>query len=451
MNTRLLPHCAWLLAALALASPARLPAQALDEAIKSFKAAPTLSSSGLADASYSGNVLREWDSAQNQLSSLDGYIDNNDFNNALSQARQYARSARTPEIRKLWDDLVTALQTEAKAREAAFTEKVEALSTRVGKIALAATKPSELDGILDELYALQEARNNGGYNNRLQRTYTRIDNTLSFVNGWQDYLAQRESGDVDGARNSLRNLNSNSFRYRPVSRSDILKLMSSIESPVSPSTNLLADATLDNLTVIRDRIAALQETSSGRRSNEFYALLGDLDALNRAVSELKADRLASARDLLRNSNSTAHAYLDAIAKLKNDFIIRALPALTGVKLSTPPAANETAISYLNRLVEEAVKAEDWPRAQRLATVTNDLVPNGGSCSAREPLVGANPAVAIKAWTNAQRMEKAAQPVAAAALYREALKAGAPPKLEAQIIERLRALAVESPESAKEMR
>ncbi len=452
MNIPIVSRCAWLLAALALSPPAHLPAQALDEALKSFKAAPTISTSSSADAAYAGNVLREWDNAQSQLSGLDSYIDGNDFNNALSQARQYSRSARSAEIRKLWDNLVTALQTEAKARETAFNQKVDEVCIRSGKIALAAAKSAELDGVLDELYALQEARNNG-YNNRLQRTYNRIDNTLNFLNGWQDYLSQLESGDIDSTRNALRNLNSNSYRYRPVSRSDVLKLIASLKTPAAVTTpeNLLGGATLDNLPMIRVRIAAAQETSTNRRTNELYSLLVDLDSLIRAVGELKADRPVNGRELLRNSSSPAHAYQDAILKLRDDYIIRALPKLSGLAQPGQPQPNETAIAYLHRLVDEAVKAEDWPRAQRLAAVERELTPGGTSCSDREPIVGANPAVAIAAWTNAQRMDKAAQPLAAAELYRQALTAGAPPKLEEKIIARLRELATESPESIKPAR
>jgi hypothetical protein len=452
MKTPSPSRCAWLLAALVLGSPAALPAQALDEALKNFKASPSVVQSSAVDASYTGTLIREWDAAQNQLVSLDGYIGNQDFNNALNQARQYARSARTAEVRKLWEDLVTALQAEAKARDAAYVEKVATVSARAGQLALSATKPSELDGILDELYTLQEARS-GSYNNRLQRVHSRVDNTLTFVNSWQDYLALREAGDIESARTALRNLNSNNYRYRPVSRSDILNLIATLDTSASPAApvDLLAEATLDNLPLARARVVAVQESASGRRSNELHALISDLDALLRAVSDLKADRIASARDILRNSNSTAHPYVDVIAKLKNDFIIRALPKFTGLPLSTTANPDETAVAYLHRLTDEAVKSEDWPRVQRLAAVTNDLVPSGGTCSVREPLVGANPAAAIKAWTNAQRLERAAQSLPAAALYREALKAGAPPKLEAQIIDRLRALAAEFPESAKDVR
>jgi len=46
------------------------------------------------------------------------------------------------------------------------------------------------------------------------------------------------------------------------------------------------------------------------------------------------------------------------------------------------------------------------------------------------------------------MEKSAQPEAAAELYRTALKNGAPPKLEEQLIARLKSLATEVPDSTK---
>lgn len=437
--------------ALLAALPATLDAQALEQALKNFSAAPAVSAPAVADSAYTGSLLREWDSAQGQIVSLNSYIDGNDFNNALSQARNYARAARTPEVRKLWDDLVAALQSEAKARETAFVEKVDDVFARVGKAALSATKAAELDGLLDELYLLQEARNRS-YNNRHQRVYTRIDNTLGFVNSWQDYLAFRESGEIENARNTLRNLNSSGHRYRPVSRSDILKLIATLnEPPSSLNPDLLAGATLDNLRDIRARVAAEQQTASGLRASELSSLMSDLSQISRAVAELKLGRIASGSNSMPGTGTPPHPYQEVIQKLKNEWYFMALPGLTGLSDLGAPAQGETALSYLRRLVDEAVKAEDWPRARRLARVERELAPNEPYGAARELLIGGNPVSAITAWTNAQRLERAAQPAAAAALYREALKIGAPPKLEAQIIDRLRALAAEFPDSAKEAR
>ncbi|MFA6960524.1 MAG: hypothetical protein WC205_07235 [Opitutaceae bacterium] len=450
MNIPSPSRCAWLVAALALALPVHLPAQALDEALKNFKAAPVVNTSIRSGSDSTGNILREWDNAQNQLGNLDGYLGNNDYSNALSQARQYARNARTPEIRKLWDDLVIAIQTESKARDKAFSQKVDEVCIRSGKIALAAAKSAELDGLLDELYSLQEARSNNSGNWVQRSTFTRIDNTLSFINSWQDYLAQLESGDTTAARSTLRNLNSNNYRYRPIARSEVLKLAANLKT-ASDQDNLMDEATLDNLAVIRSRVATAYETNSNRRTNELSSLLNELDALSRAVSELKANRPVAPRELLRPYGSVSHAYQDAIQKLKDDYIIRALPRLSGIPDLAPAKPGETALIYVYRLVDKAVSSEDWPRAQRLATVAQDMVPNVSSCSLREPLVGTNPAAAIKAWLNAQRMEKASQPYAAADFYRQALAAGAPAKLEAQISVRLGELAVNFPDSTKLVR
>ena len=579
MMTRLLPRRACLLAALALIGFAPCSAFAqetqtvsLDSVLKTFRASPS-APTDTGNLTGAASFLREWDSAQNQLTSLENYFENNDFANAVRQARQYARQARTPEIKKLWEDLITALNAEQKKREAELTGKIDASLKTASASLLAATKSSEIDAVSESLYALQESLGNnyaprsqrsrnrlsnaisfcqqwqdllafvetgdaegarnqlrnlssnsssdrlltrsqitargvelkissaditaesakadaiikrgaaialkatkpaeldpiieelavlkdsrgGSYDNRLQRVYSRIDNVSNFFTQWQDVLGAVEAGDIEDARNQLRSLASNSYRYRPLGRSEILAYAASLKSSgPSPVDELLKGVTLDTLAEHRERLAYIQESSNGRRSSELYNALAEIDRLIAATAALKAGAPGDGRSALKGSTSscgaqTAGSLQGALGALKSQWFARALPSLTGLNDLPPVKDGEDILAYVRREFDAAAAAGDWNRAHRLALVEKDMKPDTAPCAVREQTTGANPAAAIGAWLKGQLLEKAAQPVAAAALYRDALKAGAPPKLEEQLIVRLRALATEVPSTALDAR
>lgn len=548
------------------------PAPSLESAIKVFQATPS-APTDTGNLSATTSMLRDWNSAQSQLSNLEGYFENNDYANAVRQARQYARQARSPEIKKLWENLVAALNAEQKTREAALNAKLdetlkssaarllaatkasevdtiseslyalqdamgnnysprsqrgrnrlsnaisfaqqwqdllasvesgdtesarnqlrnlssnssserlltrsqitargaalkigsadvaeesakaEAVIKRAAALALSATKPAQLDPVIEELGTLKESRNSY-YDNRLQRVYSRIDNAVNFLGQWQNVLASVEANDLEDARTQLRNLASNGYSYRTLSRADILAYAAKlkVEGP-SATDNILKDATLDNLADYRERLAFLNESASGRRSSEFYNAIGELDRLVTATAALKAGSAGDGRAALKGGSSSCGApnagtLQGSLNRLKSEWFARALPALTGLKDLPAAKDGETTLALVRRLADDAIAAGDWPRAHRLVLVEKDMQPDTAACAVREQTTGANPGTAIGSWLKGQLLEKAAQPVAAAALYREALKAGSPPKLEEQLIARLRQLATEFPDSAKEAR
>jgi hypothetical protein len=532
----------------------------LSDAMKVFRTAPAAPSdaSGLGAAAAS---LRDWDTAQGYLSNLENYFENNDFNNAINQARQYARQTRSPEIRQLWQTLVDAMKVEQKKREtelsasldtelkkaatallaatkstqvdaiadslqtlqeslgnnysirtqrgrnrlsnaisfvsqwqdllymvetgdnegarnqlrnftsnssrdrlltrseiiargaslnisqadvAAETAKIDELVKRATAIALSATKPAQLGPVIEELYVLRDSRNSS-YDNRLQRIYTRVDTVVNFFQQWQDVLGAIESGDITDARNLLRNLAANSYRYRPLSRSDILARAAALKVEEAASDDVLKGITLDNLADYRARLSVAQESANGRRSSEYYNTVNELDRLITATTALKAGLVGDGRTALRGLSTSGSGPLqDTLAQLKSQWFARALPALTGLKDLPPYEDGETTLAYARRQLDAAIAAGDWARAHRFALAEKDMMPDSSSCGTRANTTGTNPAASIGAWLDGQLMEKAAQSAAAAELYRTALKNGAPPKLEEQLIARLRAL----PETAK---
>lgn len=463
MNPMKFPRSAWLLAAFALALPAfgAEETPSLSEALKRFRDVPPPVTSASPDAQPAtannmrdmSGYLRGWNEAQNQLGNLQSYFDNNDYANAVRQARQYARSARTPEIRKLWEDLVAALDAQAKTQTDAYIKQVSEMVDRYGKAALGATKADALDSMLDELTALREVRNQGGgYNNpRAQRANQRLDGLSQFLVSWQDYLMFVESGDMESARNVLRNLSSSGNRNSPISRAEIITRMASLKPAAKEtSEDYFTSATLDALPEIRERIFAAQEAGMRRSPQDYYNYVGELDRLIAANAALKAGRPEIGQTLLRSNTSNPSVAWQNLSRFRDEWYLKALPAITGIATPGKPAAGESTPAFIRRLMDAALDKQDWVTAHAYAAVQNDFqimeryIPAG-------QLPPDNAATAINSWIKGQLLEKAAQPVAAAELYRDALKAGAPAQLEVKLIERLRALATEVPESVQPVR
>jgi hypothetical protein len=571
-----------LLAALASASTAKdaLPSTAaqpevisLSQALQNFATAPAApvaapDSSPDSDGKslrVAGSAFADWRNTQSQLSNLQSYFDNNDYANALRQARQYARQAATPEVRQRWTDLIAALEAEQKKAESTLAAKIDAALARAATAALAATKPSELDPALDELAALEENRsgstpriqrlysriNNAqnfltqwqdmlaayeagdtesarqtlrnlssssyrdrpltrsqilafaaslkldsadiaaamaridpvisrasatalaakksaeldpvlaeldllksdyenNYNTPLRRAYDRMDNAVSFFRQWQDFLAAYESGDAKDANQQLRNLASNTYRYRPIPRAQILERAAALRSELGTEVDtLLAGLTWQTLPAVRDRVSEAQEQAYGRQSTELSRIVAELDRLTSARASLTAGKAGFARAALRaapaatggcGSSASSAALPAPVNALREALWFEAMPALTGLADLPAREKDEPAADYVRRQLDAALAASDWARAYRFALLDRDLLPADVTpCGEREKLTGSHPAAALAAFLKAQKLEQAAQLPAAAEAYRESLNAGAPPALEPILITRLRAL------------
>lgn len=565
---RLLSLLAALLAA-PLVADTETALPSLDDALKNF-AAPPVFAGAMSDSSSSGALgvsMNEWRNAQSQIVSLNNYLANEDYSNALNQARQYARQATTPELRKQWNDLIAALVVEQRRVEETTITRIEDALKTAAAATLEATKPAQLDSIIEDLHALQDGSRHrsspraqrtynrlsnaisllnqwqdmlfsleagehdtvrqqlrsfstntshtrfiprsqilayadrlelvgadlaeamtrldpviarsvetalaattanaidpvlveldelkseyeNSYNTPLRRARDRVDNATNFFRQWQDFLASVENGDERDARQQLRQLNSNSLRYRPVPRAAALKRGAELIKTLGTESDHLIDG-LDwnTLSEVRERVAEAQEQAYGRRSTELARIVSELDRLAAARAALDKGQAGVGRSTLGApptttggcgaSGSPLADYPAAVAALREAWWFEAMPALTGLADLPARSGDETAADFARRQFDAAVAAADWPRAHRFAQVERSLLPaHAAPCGERAKLSGENPAAALGEWLKAQKLESAAQPLAAAESYRAALAAGAPPALEEAIIARLRAL------------
>lgn len=537
----------------------------LDAALQNFASPPALpapvgKAGELADAEGSMARMREWRDVQNQLGNLQSYLANQDIANAIQQARQYARQAPTPEIRRRWEDLIASLRAEQKRIEAAQIVRIEAALQKAAAAAQTVRKAAELDPIIDELQQLQEntrrssagsqraanrlssavgflnnlqellysveagdldaarqqLRNLSGGSNRdrlltrpqiaalaealkietaslaeameridpvlkraadialaaktaeeldpvlaeiselqadysnsydtpVQRANQRLSNAKNFFQQWQNFLSSLEHGDERDARQAMRNLSNNSYEFRPIPRATILdyaaRLDAALDARVAAEDERLL-ATLDwtTLPVLRARFSDMQEQAYHPRANELSRIVAEMDRLLAAHVALDAGQAGAGRAIL-GAPPTGQPLPQALVALRDNWWIEALPALTGLADLPPRQDGETALAYVRRQLDAAIEASDWARAHRFATMEKTLLPAAAtSCGARAKVAGDDPAAALGTWLLGLKYEEATQTEAAAQTYRDALAAGAPPKLEKEIILRLQTMA-----------
>src|SRR5690606_13455759 len=139
------------------------------------------------------------------------------------------------------------------------------------------------------------------------------------------------------------------------------------------------------------------------------------------------------------SNQRRSQGIIPLQTLRDQWIIRAFPKLTGLSDLPTATPKESALAYARRLLAEADAKEQWDRARPIARllVLLDIPPITVYGGPQTTATRDNPELAIRHYQSALLLEAAAQPEAAAELYREALKAGAPAKLQAKLIQRLR--------------
>ncbi len=301
----------------AFAEPAEVAPLSLDQALKNFATAP-VSAPAKSDALESGSELRgggialgaasaaftEWRSTQSQLSNLQSYFDNNDYANALRQARQYSRQATTPEIRQRWNDLIAALEAEQKNVEAVVISKIDAAIKRAGAAALASKQPTDLDASLEELTTLSENRNHNS--TRTQRAYNRLSNTSSFLQQWQDMLFNLAEKDHEEVRQNLRNLSSNNYRDRPVTRTQVLAYASSLKI-----NGMDIDATMARLDPVIARAASI--ALSAKKATELDPTLVELELLQNEYQNSHDSPVRLAHTRLENALSFFREWQDFLA------------------------------------------------------------------------------------------------------------------------------------------
>lgn len=383
----------------------------------------------------------DWTALNGELPSIETAMTGGNANEVRNTLQNLGQRLKAPEIKQQIAALNAAVAAQKIADEDAARLGLEKRLTAMSNTALAAKNADEIDLLFDQLTALEEELGNE-YKPRLSRVRDGIQRQRNFLQNWQRVLEAQ----ADGDRNQIRNILSNFDQYaRPfgIDRAALRAVTKKLSGAASTSAGLdsvLDGLTLDGLADARGKLLADQNNGFSFDANNRSSLIGQIDTLLAAETALQSGRAEDAMRIFRGERGFIYGgsllsqqYL-AVAKLRDAWVYRALPRLTGMKDLPAPAKDEAFETYLGRQLLAADSASDWDRALGFARALKALTPvSPWQQNQPAPKIMDDPGAALVAYQRGRLLASANQAEAAADLYREALKLGAPPKLEARLV------------------
>jgi hypothetical protein len=322
--------------------------------------------------------------------------------NVVAMITQIMATNSAPAVQETGKALLAELEARRKARIDALTTKVSAVLNRVSNILIKAQKPQDLDEILGSIQKLQAPQGGAyGYDQEAQGIMNQVNSAYQFVAQWQDYLSSRNSGNVQEAQNSLRNLTNS----RPagdvvlVPRSEILARITELANapkppnngPVPPSPNSSSadvPAALNNIKTLEDLAPALKSLRVSTNGQGYdYAALAQLANL---YANAKVG-LPVSLDL--NPPNIGGQPVPEMTRVRVMLLMYLLPRFIGSN-APAPKPDETVSDYLKRALVATNAAQDWPAFQLTLEAQFKVVGgNGYSPGTRSFLAGLNQEIA----------------------------------------------------------
>ncbi len=152
------------------------------------------------------------------LGSLESYVQNSQYDQAVRIARRSAQQSDSPEMKKMWTDLLAGLQKEQAAIDQDLTARAEALLKKIAETALAANAPAELSALADDISDFTDGELSSGNSLASRRLRNHLNYAQNFLDAWSQYLEAKSAGrDADQLR-QLDSIHSSASQYRAILR-----------------------------------------------------------------------------------------------------------------------------------------------------------------------------------------------------------------------------------------
>ncbi|MET0262609.1 MAG: hypothetical protein ABW223_06910 [Rariglobus sp.] len=389
----------------------------------------------------------DWTTVEAELEQLKAATLSTNQNEAKNSVRNLIRRIKSEELKQLLENVSTAVDAQKTAEAELKRQKILGQLTEIATAAFKATKASDIDPLFDRLTALEEELGNN-YDSRLGRVRNQINQSQNFLRQWQDLVDNVASGETQQARQALNNFRHNSTVPAGISRSELrdqIRIMRGKLGISEGGESPIAKLSIDNIAEVQKQLIDASEGWNNDQ-NERNTLISQLDVFLMASRALEAGNTDEALQALRMRNGYFYGGMRSSStyatfqRLRNEWVIRSLPALTGLKDLQPAKPGETANAYVQRLLIAADASLEWDRAQALAHVAESLDTPAVNMPTQPSQIKGSAELAIVLYQRALIMEKAGQRDAATELYRDALKQAPLPKLQEKLIARLLELA-----------
>lgn len=319
--------------------------------------------------------------------------------------------------------LIAAAKTERQSLIDRERDEIDALIKKVGDACLAAEDPADIDSALAALTRRQrllpadrEALD--------EKTGGRVENALSFVKTWQDYLSRRKVSGPDAGRNLLEPLaNSPSFDVALMSRSALLARIhpqpavnATSAGAAAPAVRMETARTFEEFATV---LHALPRDASSAQGTLRATLAVLLDERQQVLAGYRPHSLFSNETIRRLSpegpDYSPERQAALLAFHRDTQLAWARAALRLAKL--PPATDgETVETYLLRLAGGFASADEWQHVRATLEVYR-AIPQSG----RQPSWLDADIESIGAYLGGLNLEQGGLHSAAVSSYQRALR------------------------------
>ena len=324
-----------------------------------------------------------------------------------AMVRQIMATNSDDAVQKTGKALLDDLEARKKAKMDAVKAQVDAVLAKAPDILIKAQKTEELDGLLGDLQKVQASSGNG-YDPDSPSQVNRVNTAYQFVAQWQDYLSARNSGNIQAAQETLRNL-SNSNRQGEstlVPRSEILARsveLAGATKSTAPGASGTAGTNktpeIDSASIING-IKTLDDMVPALKSLKAAAIYPNSPTTESQILSQFIELYANCQNGLPVSidiNNANYSYngnpQPELDRVKAMLLMYLLPRFIGSNASAPNP-NESVNDYLDRAIDETASKQDWVSLQRIieAKMTISKSQNQSSGS-RSFLAGLNQEIA----------------------------------------------------------
>lgn len=362
----------------------------------------------------------EYRDFSNNFSSLSSYVQNGNYDEAISTIRRWMARTRNAQVKQSLASLLEALQAQRKKQVEKLTAATDEKMAKIAALLAKATTPDEVESIRLDLEDFRnESLNRGGRD--LQRVSAKVSRASNFLENWRQYLTAQNDGEIDQALNYLANIRQNggtmglipqkelSDRYVALLEKQLSK--ADTPDPESPMSKAAASVmaqvkTGKNAEAAADKFSRMIRVAS-RGSATDYPLINSLNNQLRYVARLQG--LLDQKSYQQVVESTypwtypeqPSPYYRTLEAIIADQKLAAITARYQLANIGKPKNGECLCDFLRAKSEEAYASKDWAGLyQRLQALS--------------AMGGGNFQQGVRAYIAGSQLEKAG-------LYREALR------------------------------
>jgi hypothetical protein len=354
--------------------------------------------------------------------------------------RELESGGALPEnLRDAVSEVHSALRAEIEKEETAAIAQIEKKLADAGKAVRAATKPADLDRVLQTLTAPMDFSTDSA-SSKISAIRTRFDAARQLVIYWQDYLAAVALNDTKTAAQKLEN--AAGLKQDLIPRSEILERLGGYKktAPAEPREQIAQvvsrTKTLDAIPAALDELAAFEqsnwEATHGTPDPSIAFFRQELASLANVYRQFMSG-VPTTFKVTRNVNYPNSLAVTAAQELRVQLLRLIVPRVLGSAPEVAIQENETLQQYFDRMLAVARDRVDGRMIVKILEMQNTLRSDHPVDLSR-----------LEALVAAQNQDEAGQFAAAVASYQSALKNGGELVPTRQIGERLAKIKAEHP-------